>query len=116
MKKIITYFCTAVLSLSAVSCDGLLEEKNYGNPTIEDMMTPENVILTIGQAYADVKWVHDHWGYWGVASLTSDECCCPVRLPEEHWSDGGYWKNLNTHNCPHGAWRPRREHRASGRG
>ena len=98
MKKIITYFCTAVLSLSAVSSDGLLEEKNYGNPTIEDMMTPENVILTIGQAYADVKWVHDHWGYWGVASLTSDECCCPVRLPEEHWSDGGYWKNLNTHN------------------
>lgn len=98
MKKIITYFCAAVLSLSAVSCDGLLEEKNYGNPTIEDMMTPDNVILTIGQAYADVKWVHDHWGYWGVASLTSDECCCPVRLPEEHWSDGGYWKNLNTHN------------------
>ena len=98
MKKSIKYFCAAVLSLSAVSCDGLLEEKNYGNPTIEDMMTPENVILTIGQAYADVKWVHDHWGYWGVASLTSDECCCPVRLPEEHWSDGGYWKNLNTHN------------------
>ena len=98
MKKILIYFCVAIVSLSAISCDGLLEEKNYGNPTIEDMMTPENVVLTIGQAYADVKWVHDHWGYWGVASLTSDECCCPVRLPEEHWSDGGYWKNLNTHN------------------
>ena len=98
MKKILIYFCAALVSMSAVSCEGMLDEVNYGNPTTEDMITPENAILTIGQAYADVKWVHDHWGYWGVASLTSDECCCPVRLPEEHWADGGYWKNLNTHN------------------
>jgi len=97
MKKVLICFCAFLTAFSVVSCDGMLEEKNYGNPTIEDMMTPENVILTIGQAYADVKWMHDHWGYWGVSSLTSDECCCPVRLPEEHWSDGGYWKNLNTH-------------------
>lgn len=97
MKKVIIYFCAFLTAFTVVSCDGMLEEQNYGNPTIEDMMTPENVILTIGQAYADVKWLHDHWGYWGVSSLTSDECCCPVRLPEEHWSDGGYWKNLNTH-------------------
>lgn len=98
MKKFIIYFCAFLTAFSAVSCEGMLEEQNYGNPTIDDMMTPENVILTIGQAYADVKWLHDHWGYWGVSSLTSDECCCPVRLPEEHWADGGYWKNLNTHN------------------
>ncbi|MBE6236922.1 MAG: RagB/SusD family nutrient uptake outer membrane protein [Bacteroidales bacterium] len=97
MKKVIIYFCAFLTAFSMTSCDGMIEEQNYGNPTIEDMMTPENVILTIGQAYADVKWLHDHWGYWGVSSLTSDECCCPVRLPEEHWADGGYWKNLNTH-------------------
>lgn len=97
MKKIIICFCAILTVFSAVSCEGMLDEQNYGNPTVDDMMTPENVILTIGQAYADVKWLHDHWGYWGVSSLTSDECCCPIRLPEEHWSDGGYWKNLNTH-------------------
>ncbi len=80
------------------SCDGLLDEVNYGNPTTEDMMTnPENVVLLVGQAYADMKWVHDHWGYWGVSSLTSDECVCPVRNPNENWADSGYWKNLNTH-------------------
>lgn len=80
------------------SCEDMLEEKNYGNPTMEDMMSnEENVVLLVGQAYADIKWVHDHWGYWGVASLTSDECVCPIRMPGEHWSDGSYWKNLNTH-------------------
>lgn len=100
MKKTILLIFSAILSLSALSsCDGMLAEKNYGNPTNEDMMkSEENVILLVGQAYADVKWLHDHWGYWGVASLTSDECVCPIRMPGEHWSDGSYWRNLNTHN------------------
>lgn len=99
MRKFI-YTLAVVLSLPAfVSCEGMLDEVNYGNPTTEDMMSnPENVVLLVGQAYADLKWVHDHWGYWGVASLTSDECLCPVRMPREDWADGGYWKNLNTHN------------------
>lgn len=100
MKNIKIIIISAILSLPlAISCDGWLKEKNYGNPTTGDMMSKEdNVVLLVGQAYADVKWLHDHWGYWGVASLTSDECLCPVRLPGEHWSDGGYWRNLNTHN------------------
>lgn len=100
MKNIIKLVLSAVLTLPvALSCDSWLDEKNYGNPTTEDMMSSEdNVVLLVGQAYADVKWLHDHWGYWGVASLTSDECLCPVRMPGEHWSDGGYWRNLNTHN------------------
>ena len=99
MKKTLIYILIAAVVFPLfTSCDDMLEEKNYGNPTTEDMMAKEeNVILLVGQAYADVKWLHDHWGYWGVNSLTSDECICPVRMPGEHWSDGGYWKNLNTH-------------------
>ena len=78
------------------SCDKMLEEKNYGNPTVGDMMTnEENVVLLVGQAYADLKWIHDHWGYFGVSSLTADECLCPTR--GDDWADGGYWRNLNTH-------------------
>lgn len=99
MKKFIYVLAIAIALPLFSSCEGMLEEKNYGNPTTEDMMkNPENVVLLVGQAYADLKWVHDHWGYWGVASLTADECLCPVRLPREDWADGGYWKNLNTHN------------------
>ena len=100
MKKIFVALSAGLIMLGALtSCEDLLQEQNYGNPTVEDMMSNEaNVILLVGQAYAEVKWVHDHWGYWGVSSLTSDECVCPTRLPGEHWADGGYWKNLNTHN------------------
>ena len=80
MKKIVNIFLSlcAVFSLSA--CEGMLEEKNYGNPTVSEMMSnSENVALMVGQAYADMQWIHDHWGYWGVSSLASDECVCPVR-------------------------------------
>ncbi len=99
MKKLIYIFVVAALLPLFSSCEGMLDEVNYGNPTTEEMMSnPENVVLLVGQAYADLKWVHDHWGYWGVASLTSDECLCPVRMPREDWADGGYWRNLNTHN------------------
>ncbi len=99
MKKIILYILTPFLLLPMfTSCESMLEEVNYGNPTVNDMLTNEsNTVLMVGQAYADLKWVHDHWGYWGVASLTADECVCPIRMPGEHWSDGGYWKSLNTH-------------------
>lgn len=99
MKKTLIYILIAAIAVPLLtSCEDMLEEKNYGNPTTSDMMAKEeNVILLVGQAYADVKWLHDHWGYWGVNSLTSDECLCPMRMPGKHWADGGYWRNLNTH-------------------
>lgn len=98
MKNLIYILLIIATSSILSSCDSWLEEKNYGNPTVQDMVqNEENIALLVGQSYADIKWVHDHWGYWGVSSLTSDECVVPVRMPGEHWSDGGYWKNLNTH-------------------
>ena len=69
MKKIIYTLIIALALPLLSSCDSMLEEKNYGNPTIEEMMgNSENVALLVGQIYADLKWVHDHWGYWGVSS------------------------------------------------
>ena len=99
MKKIL-YIIAIALALPVFnSCAGMLEEDNFGNPTIESMMgNEENVILLVGQAYADLKWVHDHWGYWGVSSLTADECITPVRTPGDHWLDSYYWKRLHNHD------------------
>ena len=92
----------ATLALSSTSCsdltDSLLGEDNFGNPSVEDMMAdPDGAVMVIGQAYADLKWIHDHWGYWGVNSLTSDEACCPPRNEGSDWEDGGYWASINTH-------------------
>ena len=100
MKKILLTLAAIIIALpSFTSCEGMLEEENYGNPTVDSMMgKEENVILLVGQAYAELKWVHDHWGYWGVNSLTSDECLCPIRMPGEHWKDSYYWTRLNNHN------------------
>lgn len=95
MKKIFLYALTAVAILST-SCEGMLEEEVYGKPTAEEMLAnEENVAKVVGQAYADVKWLHDHWGYWGINTISSDECVNPIRMPGSDWNDDGYWKGFN---------------------
>ena len=99
MKKYILSFLTCILLIPAFTTCNMLDEVNYGSPTKEELTSNEaSVVLMVGQAYADVKWLHDHWGYWGVNLLTADEGVCPVRMPGTHWSDAGYWRNLNTHS------------------
>ena len=99
MKKLFYILAAAaVVSMSMTSCSDLLEEDNFGNPSVEDMMSdPDGAVMVIGQAYADLKWIHDHWGYWGVNALTADEACCPPRNEGTDWADGGYWESINVH-------------------
>ena len=95
MKKIFLYVLAAVAILSS-SCESMLEEEVYGKPTAEEMLASEdNVAKVVGQAYADVKWLHDHWGYWGINTISSDECLNPIRMPGNDWNDDGYWKGFN---------------------
>ena len=95
MKKIAFFICLGVAALTT-SCSDALEEEVYGQPTSQEMLAnQENVARVVGQAYADVKWLHDHWGYWGINTLSSDECINPVRLPGPDWDDDGYWKGFN---------------------
>lgn len=97
MKKLF-YILAAVATLSMTSCSDLLEEDNYGNPTVEDMLAnEENVVLLVGQCYADLKWIHDHWGYWGLVTISADEGLCVPRNKGNDWNDGGYWMQQNDH-------------------
>ena len=101
MKKSIFTIASAVLLLSAPACH-MLDEVNYGNPTVEDMMSSEeNVIMMVGQIYANVKYTHDHWGYWGLQTITADEGLCVPRNGGNDWNDGGYWMKQNTHTWDH---------------
>ena len=96
MKKIFLYALT-IVALLATSCKDMLEEKPYGKPTAEEMLSePDNVAKVVGQAYADLKWLHDHWGYWGITTISTDECINPKRGTD--WDDNGYWVGLNDHS------------------
>lgn len=98
MKNTIKYALLSALALPILftSCN-MLEEENFGKPTTDAMLqNEENVVCLVGQAYADLRFMHDHWGYWGVNTLTADEGLCPIRKGGD-WNDGGYWKYLNTH-------------------
>ena len=101
MKKSIISFLSICSLFTVASCN-MLEEVNYGNPTVEDMMSnPENVVMTVGQIYADLKYTHDHWGYWGLQTITADEGICVPRNDGNDWNDGGYWLKQNTHTWNH---------------
>lgn len=99
MKKSFLYIIVAACCLSSfVSCKGMLDEESYGKPTSEDLLSDEtNMVMLVGQAYAEVKWLHDHWGYWGINTLASDEALCPTRNPGNDWADDGYWRGFNDH-------------------
>ena len=46
MKKTLIYILIAAVVLPLfTSCDDMLDEKNYGNPTTEDMMGKDNTPL-----------------------------------------------------------------------
>ena len=90
MKKIYKIALLGVLALTVfTSCDALLEEESFGRPTTEDMLkNEENIVCLVGQAYADLRFMHDHWGYWGVNTLTS---------AEGRRGDEGRWRNHSLH-------------------
>ena len=100
MKSLNKYLVVSLFMASLFSFQScnMLDEEIYGQVTAEELMQNEaNLVLLLAQPYADMKFVHDHWGYWGVNTLTADEGLCPTRAGGD-WNDSGYWKNLNTHN------------------
>lgn len=58
----------------------------------------KNLDTRLTDAYQCLSYLHDHWGYWGASTLSSDECVVPIRVPGEHWYDGGYWIKMQTHS------------------
>ena len=59
MKKILNCLLLASAFL-ATSCEGMLDEEVFGKPTSEEMLSnAENVAKVVGQAYAEVAWLHD---------------------------------------------------------
>lgn len=92
-------FMLAVAAVLAAGCEDMLDEQVYGKPTIDEMLSnEENVSKVVGQAYAEVAWLHDHWGLWGLYTISSDECIVPIRNPGNDWYDNGYFRGCNIHD------------------
>ena len=59
MKKSLILVLTAVAILAS-GCH-MLDEEVFGQPTAEELLGNEqNVAKVVGQAYSEVKWLHDH--------------------------------------------------------
>lgn len=97
MKKKIYFILAFACALSFTSCKDMLEENSYGRPTAQELLSdPENVYKEVGQVYADLKWLQDHWNMFVLYTASSDEAVLPVRNPDADWDDGGYWATIST--------------------
>lgn len=99
-RRLINIVAVSLLTMFwATSCTDMLKEEPYGATTTESFLKADihNFELLLGQTYADIKWLHDHWTYWGLCTLTTDEAVCPIRMPGSHWADSSFWTELNTH-------------------
>ena len=60
MKKIFKYALACAIVLPIFSACNMLEEENFGKPTTDQMLQNEqNVTNLVGQAYADLRFMHD---------------------------------------------------------
>lgn len=103
MKKFLYSLAIVFVTMVSLnSCSDQLEEVPYGQLTVDEFLTdPQNFSKMLGQVYADVTWLHDHWSYFGLCTLSSDEGVIGTRTPGSDWADGDFWRELNSHT-----WNP----------
>lgn len=91
-----------VITGDSVKITFVAEYKTLGKVTVQLLQKgkyfeEENLNMRLAQAYQNISFLHDHWGYWGASTLSSDECVVPTRIYGD-WHDGGYWIKMQTHN------------------
>lgn len=91
-----------VITGDSVKITFVAEYKTLGKVTVQLLQKGKyfeeaNLNMRLAQAYQNISFLHDHWGYWGASTVSSDECVVPTRVPGSDWSDGGYWIGMQTH-------------------
>ena len=62
MKKLMKYALICAMTLPMITSCHMLDEDTFGAATVEDMLqNEENIVSLVGQAYADLRFMHDHW-------------------------------------------------------
>lgn len=99
MKKysliyIVSMICFLVIAPSCTDMD----EDTTGQMVSNDFYADPSLIpQAVGAAYAELQAYQNHWGVWGLQTVSSDECVVPTRAPGNDWYDGGVWQDFHRH-------------------
>jgi len=75
-----------------------MDEDTTGKMTSKDFYADPNLIpQAVGAAYSELQAYQNHWGVWGLQTVSSDECVVPTRAPGNDWYDGGVWQAFHKH-------------------
>ena len=81
MKKysliyIVSMICFLVIAPSCTDMD----EDTTGQMVSNDFYADPSLIpQAVGSAYAELQAYQNHWGVWGLQTVSSDECVVPTR-------------------------------------
>lgn len=93
------YVLLAVVSFGMLlqACTNM-DEDTTGKMVSDDFYADPNLIpQAVGAAYAELQAYQNHWGVWGLQTVSSDECVVPTRAPGNDWYDGGVWQAFHKH-------------------
>lgn len=100
MKKYYIIYVVSILFLAAgvfQACTDM-DEDTTGKMTSKDFYSDSKLIpQAVGAAYAELQAYQNHWGVWGLQTVSSDECVVPTRAPGNDWFDGGVWQAFHKH-------------------
>ena len=100
MKKYL--FSLICLSMLTFSCTDM-DEDTTGQMVSSDFYSDASLISkAVGAAYSELQSYQNHWGVWGLNTVSSDECVVPTRVPGNDWYDNGNWQAFHRQN-----WSPR---------
>lgn len=75
-----------------------MDEDTTGKMVSDDFYADANLIpQAVGAAYSELQAYQNHWGVWGLQTVSSDECVVPTRAPGNDWYDGGVWQAFHKH-------------------
>ena len=98
MKSKYIYVLVMICSLGLFGSCVDMDEDTTGQMVSSDFYADPSLIpQAVGAAYTELQAYQNHWGVWGLQTVSSDECVVPTRTPGNDWYDGGVWQDFHRH-------------------
>ena len=98
-KHSLYYYIVVLVSLATLlpACTDMSEDTTGKMVSSNFYADPSLIPQAVGAAYAELQAYQNHWGVWGLQTVSSDECVVPTRTPGNDWYDGGLWQDFHQH-------------------